>query len=189
MFQKLTDPHMRSSVLVDLSSALHADNDAESLSEDDNADEALPDSIVSKRLSPATLHAFRVHSSDGKVARILPFYTVRGRTFSRRSRHIGNSSVIVKRSTDLAPAPAQIEDIIQTTSGAILFAVRYFGAPTCRDPFDQYPVLGISLWTAPQDFVIIVSPDHVAAHFAAVEYPTSHQSQHFAVIDLSRVRM
>ncbi|KAF5327761.1 hypothetical protein D9619_004081 [Psilocybe cf. subviscida] len=193
IFRKMTNPHKRSAALVDLSSVLRTEDD----SEDDNVDEydniTPPDAACPTNLAPSTLHALRLYSSGKKhvptVARLLQFYTLDGRTFSKHTRHVGNSSVLVQSRASSTPKPAHIVEIIQTTSGETLFEVRCLKSPTAVDPFTQYPALGISLWADMQEATIIITPTHVLSHFASVSYPTEMEGPHFAVINLGQLAL
>lgn len=111
---------------------------------DNEDEETLPPSVTSTnprlKLSDTTEDALQ-RFSRGKpllIARTLQFHSVNGRTYCRSSRHTGNSSVLVKESSRSEPTPAQIQDIIQTEAGNVLYAIRHHGKPIARDPFMKY---------------------------------------------------
>ncbi|KAF5328352.1 hypothetical protein D9619_013346 [Psilocybe cf. subviscida] len=176
-------------VLVDMSSVLSmGQEDEDTGSDDEDTEPSLTFSHSRLKLSDPTQDALQRFSNGLplSIARTLQFHSVNGRRYCRSSRHRGNSSVLVKTPSNPEPIPAQIQDIIQTNAGEVLFAVRYHGRPTARDPFAKYPLLGISLWTAPEEPTMIVSPMDVHSHFASCSFATETTEAHIAVVSLSR---
>lgn len=155
----------------------HKDEDAGS-DDDDDAETDSPSFAPSNprlKLSDSTQDALQLFSRCQPLllSCTLQFHSVNGRTYCRVSRHKGNSSVLVKTASNLKPIPAQIQDIIQTNTGNVLFAIRYHG--------------GISLWTEPKEPTTIISPMSVHSHFASCSFPTKLNEVHIAVISLNQV--
>lgn len=190
MFQKLTSPGKRNAALLDLPSLLRMDNT--NGSESDSEDETvLPKNSSCCKPAASTVQALLSYSRSSHpalvIARTLQFYTIDGRTFSPSTRHMGNSSVLIRSHKSPILRPVWISEIIETTLGTVLFAVQYLEAATALDPFVQYSALGISLWASARDETVIISPKDVTSHFASAVYPTTEDKEHYVVIDLSRV--
>lgn len=158
-------------------------------SDDEDTEPSVTFSHSRLKLSDPTQDALQ-RFSDGlpiSIVRTLQFHSVNGRRYCKISRHKGNSSVLVKTATNPESTPAQIQDILQTSSGKVLFAIQYHGKPTARDPFVKYPLLDISLWTEPEGPTTIISPMDVYSHFASCSFATETTEAHIAVVSLSRV--
>lgn len=200
IFHKMTKPHKRSAALVDLSSVLsmadHSDDEMDDIDDIDNIDNSPStpwDTASHGKAAASTLDTICSHSSSKKrmptIARTLQFYSLNGRTFSKLTRHVGNSSVLVQSPISSTWNPAHIVEIMQTTTGDVLFEVRYLAPPVTSDPFAQYPTLDISLWAGMQDVTVIITPTDVISQFASIPYPTDVEGAHFAVINLSPVSL
>lgn len=86
------------------------------------------------------------------------------------------------------PAPAQIQEILHTSSHEVLFAVQYYHKANTRDPFAQYPHLHISLWASDRGHTVIITADDILCHFASTTYSLHGSNENYlAVISLSQV--
>lgn len=176
-FNKLTDPEIRNSMLLDISTFL-ADPE-----NDPSADE-IP-RIAIAQMTHAAIRTY-FHGDAPRTMKPLSFFTINGLTYSTVKRHRGNSSVIVRHpSQPDKRVPAQIEDITQI-SDEVIFAVRFYRKPAVHDPFKQYPFLHASLWQPDLGQLAIVKPADVVSHFASMSF-SQGGNEHIAIISLSRV--
>jgi|SRR6188768_3062450 len=181
IFEKLVDPDIRSTLLSDITEFAIT-----------NGDE-LPEEALGG-LSPLKEPVYRAlctffGNSAPRAAKSLSYFTINARTFSIMSRHKGNSSVLIRQAaTPKAESlPAHIEEIIQTSSKDVLFAVRYYKKRVASDPFPQYPVLRSSMWLLDLGQLVIVRPKDIECHFASLAINRDGLAC-VAVISLARVR-
>jgi hypothetical protein len=178
-FTKLTHPDIRNSALVDISLFL-------SNPENDPADEYDRRVTVSENTFKALCLCFR--NTVPRIVRNASFHTVEGRTFSIQSRHQGNSSILVRSDSDGSSIPAQIQEILQTSSKEVLYAVRHFHKASLCDPFAKYPFLHISVWSLDLGNTVIIRPEQVLCHFASTMISFGDTNKKYlAVASLFRV--
>ncbi|KAJ3502990.1 hypothetical protein NLJ89_g8636 [Agrocybe chaxingu] len=176
-FTKLTNPDIRNSVLIDFPSFFS-----------DLDDETTIDIGCTTKVSEETFKALCTHFNNLSPPRKLQHlssYTMDGRTFSTVSRHRGNSSVLIQSVS--SRQPAQIQEILQTSSSDVLFVVRYFRKTKVQDPFVRYPFLQISLWEQSLGQLVIVQPHDIVCHFASTPFALQDEKDdHLAVVSLCR---
>ena len=97
--------------------------------------------------------------------------TLRGITYSTRAIHEGNSGVVGKDSN----TPLSIEKIIEfpaaangsAPSGIWLVVRRHMAAGVAIDPYLDYPLLRVKMWSPELDSTLEVLPmSDVAGHYA-----------------------
>ena len=118
-------------------------------------------------------------------ARVLHYYTLNYLTFSTFTCHRGNSFVLV-HPPSLPSIPAQIDSILQVPMNKTYFVVRFFLKKLLEDPFQQYPVLQMSLWSQNFGQLVIVKPQDIESHFTCLSFEWQGAKCQ-AVISLSRV--
>ena len=142
-------------------------------------------------LSEATFRALRLRFPNAipTIRQTVTFHTYEGRTYTTRSRHEGNSSVLVRSSVDGSLKPAQIQEILEISSKEILYVVRHHRrvAGDTPDPFTKYPFLHISLWSLTLGNCAIIRPEEVASHFASIPFSLNDEDDSLAVVSLYRV--
>ena len=118
-FTKFLSPDIRNGTLIDINLFM-------SNPENDPPD---TESYTATKitLSETTFKALRLRFLDTlpTIRRIKTFHTFEGRTFTTRSRHEGNSSVLVKSNLDGSLKPAQIQEILEVSSKEILYVIRH----------------------------------------------------------------
>jgi hypothetical protein len=179
-FSKLIDPQVRNTLLTDI---------ARFLSLEEEVDE--PTDIIG-RMTPiaegpykALQTHFRGAKGTPREAKTLHCYTLKNLTFSTFTRHRGNSYVLVRRPS-LPSIPAQIDSILQIPTKGTFFVVRFFLKTMLEDPFQQHPVLQMSLWSQNLGQLVIVTPQDVESHFACLSFEWQGANCQ-GVISLSRV--
>ena len=180
-FSKLIDPQVRNTLLTDI---------ARFLSLDEEVDE--PVDITGRRMAviaEGPYRALQIYFNGSpetpREAKILTCYSVNRLTFTTFTRHRGNSFVLVRRPS-VASIPAQIQTILQVSSGEIYFLVQFFLKTMAEDPFEKYPVLQSSLWSQDLGQLVVIKPQDVDSHFAGLSL-TWCGARCLAVISLSRV--
>ena len=133
----------------------------------------------------ALLTHFQGAKGTPREARTLHCYTLNHLTFSTFTHHRGNSFVLVRRPS-LPSIPAQIDSILQVPTNETYFVVRFFLKTLLEDPFQQYPVLQMSLWSQNLGQLVIVKPQDLESHFACLSFEWQG-AKCPAVISLSRV--
>ena len=88
--------------------------------------------------------------------------------------------------SSLPSIPAQIDSILQIPTKEIYFVIQLFLKTTLEDPFQQHPVLQMSLWSQKLGQLVIVKPEDVESHFACLPFEWQGVKCQ-AVISLSQV--
>jgi hypothetical protein len=180
-FSKLIDPQVRNTLLSDIVQFMSLEEEADEFADD------LTGRIASIAEGPYKALQTYLQGVKGtpRKAKTLSCYTLHHLTFSTFSRHRGNSFVLVRRSS-LPSIPAQIDSILQISTKETYFVVRFFLKTILEDPFQQYPVLQMSLWSRNLGQPVIIAPQDVESHFAclSIEWQGAECQ---AVISLSRV--
>ncbi len=185
IFTKFLSPDIRNGTLIDIRSFL---------SDPENDPPAAESHTLTKiTLSETTFKALslRFPGTLPKIRRIVTFHTFKGRTFTTRSRHEGNSSVLIKSSLDGSLKPAQIQEILEVSSKEILYVIRHHRKPeggVC-DPFAKYPFLHISTWSLTLGNCSIIRPEEVASHFASIPCPPNCKNNVLTIVSLHRVSL
>ena len=100
--------------------------------------------------------------------RTLHCYTLNHLMFSTFTHHGGNSFVLV-HCPSLPSIPAQIDSILQIPTETCFF-IWFFLKTMLEDPFQQYPVLQMSLWSQDLGQLVVVKPQDVESHFACLSF-------------------
>ena len=100
-------------------------------------------------------------------ARTLHCCTLNHLTFSTFTQHKGNSFVLVRRPS-LPSIPVQIDSILQVPTNKTYFVIQFFLKTLLEKPFQQYPVVHMSLWFQNLGQLVIVKPQDLESHFAWV---------------------
>ena len=182
-FTKFLSPDIRNGTLIDITSFL---------ADPENDPPATESNVVKKiTLSEATFRALRLRFPNAipTIRQTVTFHTYEGRTYTTRSRHEGNSSVLVRSSVDGSLKPAQIQEILEISSKEILYVIRHHRRVEglISDPFAKYPFLHISLWSITLGNYIIIRPEEVASHFASIPCSMNGENDSLAVVSLYRV--
>jgi hypothetical protein len=188
MFQKLVNPQLRDSLQTDmqvLSSLVEGGDDGD----DDGAlnwNERTAKPIPSDLLTALT----RLHLST-RSAQFLHHITINGLAYTPRSKHEGNSCVLLKSQEDHIQVPAQIQTIFQIPfleSVKTLIAIRRHQPSRLRhDPFSRFPILRARLWGVQLGELEVIQPDQVLSHFACLPLKGEFEG-HIVASSLSRVR-
>jgi len=180
-FSKLIDPQVRNTLLTDIACFLSLDEEVDE-----------PVDITGRRMAViakgpyrALQNYFNGSPETPREAKILTCYSVNRLTFTTFTRHRGNSFVLVRRPS-VASIPAQIQTILQVSSGEIYFIVQFFLKTMAEDPFDKYPVLQSLLWSQDLGQLVVINPQDVESHFAGLSLMWCG-ALCLAVISLSRV--
>jgi hypothetical protein len=179
-FSKLIDPQVRNTLLSDISQFLSLEEEA-----DEPADISGRITAIAEGPYKALQTHFQCAKGIPREARTLNCYTLNHLTFSTFTRHRGNSLVLVRRPS-LPSIPAQIDSILQIPPKETYFVVRFFLKTMLDDPFQQHPVLQMSLWSQNLGQPVIVKPQDVESHFACLSFEWQ-AAKCQAVISLSRV--
>ena len=182
-FSKLIDPQVRNTLLTDIACFLSLDEEVDE-----------PADIIGRRMTAIAegpYKALQIYFSNTtgipREAQVLNYYTINKLTFSTFTRHRGNSFILVRRPS-LSSVPAQIETILQVSSGDIYFVVRFFHKTMSEDPFEKYPDLQSSLWSQDLGQLVIIKPQDIESHFAGLFF-TWYGAGCLAVVSLSRVSL
>ena len=179
-FSKLIDPQVRNTLLSDIAQFLSLEEEV-----DEPTDITGRITAIAEGPYKALWTYFQGAKGIPREARTLKCYTLNHLTFSTFTQHRGNSFVLVRRSS-LPSIPAQIESILQIPTKETYFVVRYFLKTMLEDPFHQYPVLQMSLWSQNLGQPVIVNPQDVESHFACLSFDWQGAKCQ-AIISLSRV--
>lgn len=179
-FSKLIDPQVRNTLLTDIARFLSLEEEL-----DEPADITGQMTAIAEGPYKALQTHFQGARETPRKARTMHCYTLNHLTFSTFTRHRGNSFVLVRR-TSLPSIPAQIDSILQIPTKETYFVVRFFLKTMLEDPFQQHPVLQMSLWSQNLGQLVIVKPQDVESHFACLLFEWQ-DTKCQAVISLSRV--
>jgi hypothetical protein len=185
MFQKLTDPQVRDTLVTDILGLSTAAQDTEDGITDEFNLQSIPQD-VRRALSTALDFTSPQHADFSS------HLTIGGITYAVSSRHTGNSQVLVAFDENQAPVPARIHHILRLRNAdavKTLVAVRrYEQAQVTCDPFARYPVLRTKIWSTRLQELEIVSADAIHSHFAACPV-TWEEVSVVVVTSLSRVSL
>lgn len=112
-----------------------------------DVDEVTEPNITSqpKRVIPEHLRTILAESGHDvpHKAQFLTHLTVEGLPYAVRTRHEGNSGILIN-----GEVPVQIEYILRFDSGVICAVVRqYQPADVDFDPFSDFPLIGAKMWS------------------------------------------
>ena len=182
-FTKFLSPDIRNGTLIDINAFM-------SDPENDPSD-VEPQMVTRIVLAESTFKALHLRflNTLPTIRRIITSHTFEGRTFTTRSRHEGNSSVLVRSSLDGSLKPAQIQEILEVSSKETLYVIRHYRRVegNISDPFAKYPFLHISLWSLTLGNCAIIHPEEVASHFASIPCSANSENNSLAVVSLYRV--
>jgi len=179
-FSKLIDPQVRNTLLTDIARFLSLEEEV-----DEPADITGRMTAIAEGPYKALQTHFQGAKGTPREAKTLHCYTLNHLTFSTFTRHRGNSFVLVRRQS-LPSIPAQIDSILQIPTKEIYFVVRFFRRTMLEDPFEQHPVIQMSLWSQNLGQLVIVKPQDIESHFACLPFDWQGVNCQ-AVISLSRV--
>jgi hypothetical protein len=201
-FSNFLDPQVRDSLVTDMLSlsSLNKDIETSALDDSDIDDDETqkychPAQSPTKKASLIPPDLFTVLSQTLDVpsprhAHFLSNLTVNGITYSTSSKHLGNSCVLVKTTTDPNPAPARIEHIlqfsIQNTVKTYIAIRRHESSLVKEDPFLQYPLIRARMWSENMSKYDIIAVENIHAHFAKLSLIVNNVKI-AVVISLSRV--
>ena len=78
--------------------------------------------------------------------------------------------MLLVRRPSLPSVPAQIDSILQIPEKGTYFVVQFFLKTMLDDPFQQHPVLQVSLWSQNLGQLVIVNPQDIESHFACLSF-------------------
>lgn len=184
IFQKLVDPQVRDTLVTDiLGLALNR-----MLVDEDELESATLNAATA--LPPPLQDCIRNTFGHCIPATLLPHIRIGGLNYSPFSKHLGNSSILLRSGIAGVFQPARIDFIVQIVHNAqvgTLVAVRkYLKATEIDDPFASYPFLRTQLWSRNLGALELHELQSIECHFAHLSFLWQKQDL-VAVISLSRV--
>ena len=161
-FLKLMDPQVCNTLLTDITCFLSLKEEL-----DDPADITKQMTVIAEGPYKA-LQTFQGAKEILRKARTLHCYILNHLMFSTFTHHRGNSFVLVHHPS-LPSIPAQIDSILQIPTETYFF-VQFFLKTMLEDPFQQYPVLQMSLWSQDLGQLVVVKPQDVESHFTCLSF-------------------
>ena len=125
--------------------------------------------VIAEGPYKALLTHFQGAKGTPHEARTLHCYTLNHLTFSTFTWHRGNSFMLVHHPS-FPSIPAQIDSILQVPTNKTYFIIQFFLKTLLENPFQQYPVLQMSLWSQNCGQLVIIKPQDVQSHFACLSF-------------------
>lgn len=174
-FRQLTDPKIRNSLLLNISTFL---------ADPENDPPVETEVSICTVVAPESHVALREHfRGTPQAIKPLSFITIDGLTYSTLRRHHGNSSILIRHPTSAnETVPVQIEDIVQVDND-VLFVVRLYQRRADYDPFKCHPFLHTTLWQSERGSLTVVKPCNTISHFASLKVNWFGQ-EHLVIISL-----
>ena len=88
----------------------------------------------------------------------------------RPARGQSSNSFVLVRRPSLPSVPAQIDSILQIPGKETYFVVLFFLKTMLNNPFQQHPVLQVSLWSQNLGQLVIVKPQDIESHFTCLSF-------------------
>lgn len=187
MFRKLVNPQVRNTLVTDMLSFSYPADDTEEETHpyEDDTQASVPPILNS------SLTMF-LGFTPPRHANFLSHFMADGITYSVSSKHLGNSCVLIVTGSENEPVPARIDYIFQVyvqDSLQTLVAVRrHKPTENLSDPFLQYPILQVRMWSKQFHHTEIIKTNAIKSHFASCSM-IWQEVEATVVISLSRVGM